>query len=160
MANWRNSKVNDPKSLMTAAQLLVDGQQQFVISGGPISLHILLSQCVVGGDAQAAHIRWNFTPLVGTAGTITGASGSLANAPAGTTVRLNSTGFATVPDIGLATDTGGVAIGANVANEMIIPEGTLSLTITGGPTTTGTWRHHLRYEPLCVNVTVRAVTPG
>jgi hypothetical protein len=133
---------------------MVNGDTVFTIANGPIEIVELQSLCVTANDTTASTMQWNSVPTVGSAKTISAASASLASATAGSTVTLNQTSLATAPDIVTAAN-GGVAIGANVANKIIVQKGTLKLVIGVG-STTGTWQHYLRYKPLDPAVTVTA----
>lgn len=141
------------QSIETAAAVMVNGTVIFTITGGPISIVDLLSVCVTANDATASTLQWSSTPTVGSAKTISAASASLASATAGTTVKLNQTSLATAPDIVTAAN-GGVQIGANVANRIVVKDGTIT-TVIGVGSTTGTWKHILRYIPLSPNAAVR-----
>lgn len=141
-------------SCQTAAAVMVNATSTFTIAGGPIQVISLISECVTVDDTTASTLQWQHNPTVGSAKTISAASGSLAAAGtgAGATVTLNQTSLATAPDIVTAAN-GGVAIGANVANQMILTAGVVKMVIGVG-STTGTWKHYLRYRPMGTNVTV------
>jgi len=134
------------RAIESPTAVMVNGNTVFTISGGPILIVDILSVCVTANDATASTMQWNSVPTVGSAKTISAASATLANATAGTTVKLNQTSLATAPDIVTAAN-GGVQIGANVANRIIVKDGTLKVVIGVG-STTGTWKHYLRYKPL------------
>lgn len=146
--------VNDlsEKSVASATAVMVNGNTVFTIAGGPIAIYDLLSVCVTANDATASTMQWQSAPTVGSAATISGASASLASATAGTTVRLAPTALTTAPTIATAA-AGGVQLGTNVANEIVVKDGTLKVVIGVG-STTGTWKHYLRYKPLGPGVTV------
>ncbi|MBP0119600.1 MAG: hypothetical protein ITD33_01875 [Nitrosarchaeum sp.] len=134
------------KCFGTVAAVMTNADTAFTISGGPIQIISLLSECITANGATASTLQWQSAPTVGSAKTISGASASLASATAGSTVRLNQTALSTAPDIITAAN-GGVQLGTNIANQMIVMPGTLKLVIGVG-TTTGTWKHHLRYMPM------------
>ena len=134
------------KCIITPAAVMVNGTTIFTITGGPIVILELFSICVTANDATASTLQWSSTPTVGTAKTFSGATATLANATAGTVIRLNPTALTTATDITTAAN-GGVALGANVANRIIVKDGTIT-TVIGVGSTTGTWRHALRYSPL------------
>jgi hypothetical protein len=56
------------------------------------------------------------------------------------------TSLATAPDIVTAAN-GGVSIGAAVANRIMVKDGTIT-AVVGVGSTTGTWKHCIRYQPL------------
>ena len=142
------------QTAMTAAATMVNANTAFTIAGGPIEVVDLLSECITANDITESTIQWQHNPTVGTAKTISGASASLVSLAAGSTVRLNQTSLATAPDIVTAAN-GGVQVGANVANKMILTVGAVKMVIGTG-STTGTWKHYLLYKPLNRNATVTA----
>lgn len=133
-------------------RVMTNGDTVFTIAGGSIRIEELWSVCVTANGAGATTMQWSSTPNVGSAATISAASGSLANATAGTTVRVAPTALSTAPTI-VAASSGGVSLGTNVANRIIVKDGVLTLVVGTGPTT-GTWKHFLRYKPLAAGVTV------
>ena len=137
---------SEERTVESATAVMVNGNTIFTITGGPLIIIDLLSVCVTANDATASTLQYSSTPTVGSAKTISAASASLASATAGTTVRLNPTSLATAPDIVTAAN-GGVQIGAAVANRIIVKNGTITIVIGVG-STTGTWKHYLRYKPL------------
>ena len=137
---------SEERTVESATAVMVNGNTIFTISGGPLIILDLVSVCVTANDATASTLQYSSTPTVGSAKTISAASASLASATAGTTVRLNPTSLATAPDIVTAAN-GGVQIGANVGNNIIVKDGTITVVIGVG-STTGTWKHYLRYKPL------------
>lgn len=130
----------------TSAKVMANGDTLFTITGGPIIIVDLLSVCVTANDATASTLQYNSVPTVGSAATISGASASLANATAGTTVRIAPTALTTAPVIATAAN-GGVQLGTNVANRIIVKDGALKIVVGVG-STTGTWQHFLVYEPV------------
>lgn len=137
---------NQDKAIVTVAAVMVNGTIIFTITGGPIQINQLHSICVAANDTTASTLQWQSAPTVGTATTITGASASLASATAGSVVTLNPTALSTAPGL-VAASAGGVVLGADVANKIIVQAGTLK-TVIGVGSTTGTWRHCLHYTPL------------
>lgn len=140
------------KVAVKAAAAMVNGQVMFTIAGGPILIEELLSECITTNDGTASTLQYSSTPTVGSAATISGASASLASVAAGATVRLAPTALTTAPVVALAA-AGGVQLGTNVANRIVVKAGTLTMVIGVG-STTGTWKHYLRYKPLGTGVTV------
>jgi hypothetical protein len=69
-------------------------------------------------------------------------------------VRLAPTALSTAPAV-VAASAGGVALGTNVANRIVVKDGAIKLVIGVG-STTGTWKHYLRYTPLGTGVQVNA----
>jgi hypothetical protein len=134
------------KTFKSGTKTMVNGDTLFTISGGPIAILDLVSVCVTANDATASTVQYSSTPTVGSAKTISAATASLASATAGTVFRLNATSLATAPDIVTAAN-GGVVLGANVANRIVVKEGTITIVVGVG-STTGTWYHCIRYAPL------------
>lgn len=121
--------------------VMSNGLVVFNISGDIILLN-LESECITPNGATASTLQYQANPSVGAAGTISGASATLANAIAGTMVALDGTALTTAPNI----YTNGIGLG-QVARGIMVPAGTLSLVIGVG-STTGTWKHYIRYRPM------------
>jgi hypothetical protein len=136
-------------SSVTAA--LADATTIFTITGGPIEIIDLLSECITAQGASATTLQWTSTPTVGTATTFSGACSTLSAVAAGTSIRLAPTALSTALVISLAA-AGGVHLGTNVANKILVRAGTITSTVANA--TTGTWKHYLRYRPLAKGVTV------
>ena len=141
------------KSVTNTTGVLATGTTLFTIAGGPIEILSLVARCVVGGDAQAATLQWSADPTDGAAATFSGASASLANAAAGAMVILLGTALTTAPTV-TTTGVGLSMSGATPTLGIIVGAGIITSTVGSGPTTTGTWQHHLRYRPLARGVTV------
>ena len=137
---------NLEKCFATTPAVMVNGNTIFTITGGPILIVDLVSTCVTANDATASTLQYSSTPTVGIATTFSGATATLASATAGTTVRLAPTALSTAPVIVTAAN-GGVQLGTNVANRIMVKEGTITIVIGVG-STTGTWKHALRYVPM------------
>lgn len=146
--------INDysEKFATKAAAVMVNGDTVFTIANGPIIILDLLSECITANNGTASTMQWQSNPTVGSATAISGASASLASVAAGATVRLAPTALSTAPVISLAA-AGGVQLGTNVSNYITIQPGTLKLVIGTG-STTGTWKHFIRYQPLATGITV------
>ena len=130
---------------------MVNADTIFTITGGPIQIVSLHSECITTHQAVATTAQYQSNPTVGSATTISGATTTLSGVAAGTTFRLAPTALSTAPVISLAA-AGGVQLGTNVANFINVNAGTIKLVIaTGG---TGTWKHYLSYIPLAPNVVV------
>ncbi len=134
----------------SATAVLADGTTIFTIAGGPIQVLSLISECVVGGDSQAATVQYSATATGLSAQTISGASASTANAGAHATVSLIGTALSTAA----VYNSKGVNLGMSPPGGVVIPVGVITTVIGSGPTTTGTWRHIIRYRPLVTGVTV------
>lgn len=132
---------------ITAAKVMVNGDIAFTISNGPIEIVDLFSVCQTANDATASTLQYKSNPTSGTATTISGASSTLATASIGSTnatVRLAPTALSTAPTV-IPSTSGGVSLGLDVANKIIVHAGTISIVVGVG-STTGTWKHYLRYR--------------
>jgi hypothetical protein len=143
---------SDERAAQSATAVMVNGTTIFTITGGPIQILELLSVCITANDATASTLQWQSTPTVGTATTITGATATLASATAGTSVLIQPTALSTAPVIVTAAN-GGLHLGLVAQNHIIVKDGTLK-TVIGVGSTTGTWKHYLRYKPLAPNAMV------
>jgi len=139
------------KSVSGSTAVMVNGDTIFTIAGGPIKIIDLVSICITDNNVTGSTLQYSANPTVGGAITFSGASASLTNFSAGGGVVLNQTALATAPDLSVVL----VALGSVVTNNIIVNEGVITLTIGTG-STTGTWKHYLRYKPLGRGVTVVA----
>jgi len=135
----------NPLFATSATAVMVNGNTIFTVSA-PILIFGLVSTCVTANDGTASTVQYSVTPTVGSAQTISAASGSVASAAAGATVSL----------IGTALSTAAVynANGPNLSMTAPIycPAGTITVVIGVG-STTGTWKHTICYWPLAGNST-------
>ena len=140
------------RAIDSNAAVMVNGNTVFTVSGGPILIVDLYSICITANGAVASTMQWQSAPTVGSAATFSGASGSLINATAGTTVRIQPTILTTAMTV--VTDAnGGVQVPIASTGGIIVNAGTIKLVIAVG-STTGTWKHYLRYKPLSPSSTV------
>lgn len=132
--------------------VLSTGTTIFTIAGGPIELVYIMSMCTTGADATAATLLYTTIPTGLSAVPISLASGSIANAPVNATITYAGTGSAAA----CVYNAGGTALLASTvaASAVIIPPGVINITIGSGPTTTGTWKHFIRYRVMGPGVTV------
>lgn len=135
------------KAIWTAAATMVNGTTIFTIAGGPIYILQIGSLCITANNATASTLQYSADGTDGAATTITGASASLASLTAGNMVAAVPGTLATAP----AIYTNGVGIGATVP--ILVPAGIITIVVGVG-STTGTWRHFMRYKPLTTGVTV------
>ena len=144
------------RAVATGAALLVNGTTVFTIAGGPIRITDLVSYVIVGGDAAASTLQWSADGTVGAATTFTAASASLASLAAGGIVYNNFTALTTAPVI---TQTAGVALAGTTTSTgggIYVPAGIITMVIGGANTTTGTYKHFMRFYPLAPGVSVTA----
>jgi len=131
----------------SATAVMVNGDTLFTITGGAILVESLVSECVTGNDATASTLQYSATPTVGAATTISGATTTLASVAAGYTISLLGTALSSVPSLSV----GGPNLGMTAP--IVVPAGTIT-AVVGVGSTTGTWKHHIRYRPLAAGVTV------
>lgn len=139
------------KVVATNPAVLVSGTTIFTVTGGPIFISELISECITANSATASTLQWSGDGTLGAATTFTGASASLASAVAGTFLICNFTALTTAPAIVVP----GVGLASVKTNGIIVPAGIITTTIAVG-STTGTWAHYLRYSPMKPGVVVRA----
>lgn len=138
------------KCIVTAsAAALVNGTTIFTVSGGPIRVMDLISYCETVCDTTASTLKWTADgdATNQSATDFTGASGSLASFAVGGIIYCNFTALNTAPVI---TQTAGVALWGpttSTGGGVYIPAGVIKTTIGTG-STTGTFRHYMRYVPL------------
>ncbi len=141
--------VGDRSPVWTSAAVVTNGLDIFTIAGGPILIYQIGSLCITANGATASTFQYQADGTDGAATTISGASASLANATAGTIVTAVPGTLATAA----AVYANGVGLGTNLP--IIVPAGIVEVVVGVG-STTGTWRHFLRYAPLTTGVTVTA----
>lgn len=144
------------KSVATSAAVMVNGTTVFTIAGGPIVARELVSVCITANNGTASTLQWSADGTDGAAATITAASASLASAAAGATVVTQFTALTTAPAL-YAAASGGVGITrpTSTAHGILVPAGIITYVIGVG-STTGTWKHYLRYTPMVRGITVTA----
>lgn len=133
------------------AGAMVTGATIFTIAGGPIAITAICSVCQTANGATASTLQYeNITTLGSLTGTFSGASASLASAVAGTVVALNT---AATPALTTAPVVGASGVGLSLSEPIICQAGTINIVVGVG-STTGTWKHYIRYKPLATGVTV------
>lgn len=139
------------RSAVSATAVMVNADVIFTIVNGPIVIIDLMSVCQTANDATASTLQYQSVPSGAgmSAATISGATSSLASVALGATARLTPTALTTAPTLVLAT-AGGVSLGLDAANKILVHQGTIKIVIGVG-STTGTWKHYLRYIPLDSN---------
>lgn len=138
-----------PRTVASAAAVMVNGDTIFTVAGGPIEIIHLMSVCVTANNATASTLQYSVTHATLGDVTISGASESLANAAAGSFVTLQKTALNTAAL--LATE--GATISSTGPSTIIMLAGVIKIVIGTG-STTGTWKHYLTYRPLATGVTV------
>lgn len=150
--NLIETHVQGEKASAGATAVMVTADVLFTIANGPIEVLSLVSQCVTGNDATATTLQYTATPTVGDATNFSGSSASLASMTAGEGVVLNGTALSTAPDL---TAGALVALTGVHTRGVIVDAGVIELSLGVG-STTGTWKHFLRWRPLAPGVTVVA----
>lgn len=138
---------SDKGLISAAAATLVNGTTVFTVAGGPIAILQIGAVCITANDATASTVKYQADGTDGAATDLCAASATLANAAAGTIVAAVPGTTATAA----AIYTNGVGIGATVP--LIVPAGIITIVVAVG-STTGTWKHFLRYRPMGVGITV------
>ena len=127
----------------TSAKVMVNGDTIFTAIGD-VQILSLVSECYTANDATASTLQYAITKNAITT-TLCNASASLANDPAGATVLLSAS--ATLAEPPFHTTASGVSI--NTASRGVrFPGGGVLKTVIGVGSTTGTWKHYIRWEPL------------
>lgn len=134
---------------VSATAVMVNGDTIFTVAGGPIEIVGLWSECVTANDGTASTLQYSVTHATLGDVTISGASGSLASVAAGSHVTLQSTALNTAALL----STEGATIHATGPSRILMQPGAIKVVIGTG-STTGTWKHYLRYKPMAVGVTV------
>ena len=128
----------------TGAKVMVTDDTLFTVTGS-IQILSLVSECVTANNATASTLLWKFTTAAASPLTtnLSAASSTLANTVSGYAVIL-----ASASALGESPGQGASGVLLNTASRGVrVPAGALKITIAVG-STTGTWRHYLRYEPL------------
>jgi hypothetical protein len=143
------------KSVATAtAAVMVNGTDIFNIAGGPIIITELISVCVTANNTTASTLQWQADGTDGAATAFTAATATLASAAAGATVAVLFTATSTAPSLYAAGV--GISKAATTAAGMIVQAGIIEMVIGVG-STTGTWRHYMRYRPMTRGIVVTAL---
>ncbi|MDD4971844.1 MAG: hypothetical protein PHT07_20660 [Paludibacter sp.] len=111
---------------------------------GDVLVYAMLSECYTANDATASTIQYSVTNnTTTTSQTISAASASLANAAKGVSTLTQLGALTNAPAISNASGVGAFPWGAiRVAGNSSIK------TVIGVGSTTGTWKHYVRWEPL------------
>ena len=128
----------------TGAKVMVTDDTLFTVTGS-IQITSLVSECVTANNVTASTLLWKYTTAATAPLTtnLSAASSTLASTVSGYALILAGVS-------GLGESPGQVASGVllNTASRGVrVPAGAVKITIAVG-STTGTWRHYIRYEPL------------
>jgi hypothetical protein len=120
---------------------------------GDVQILSLVSECYTSNNATASTLQYSFTSSNTTTATFSGATSTLASLTAGYAVILAAaTALTTAPTI--SSNNAGVLLNTNPRG-VRLPTGTIKLVIGVG-STTGTWKHYIRWEPLEQNAYITA----
>lgn len=136
-------------AVKTSAKVMVNGDIIFTTTGD-VLIYAMLSECYTANDATASTIQYiglNNTTAVSS--NISGVSPSLANAPKGASTLAILGAITNAPVLSTASGIGAFPWGA-----IRVPGNTSIKTTIGVGSTTGTWKHYIRYEPLEAGATV------
>jgi hypothetical protein len=128
----------------TGAKVMVTGDTLFTVVGS-VQIVSLVSECVTLNGATASTLLWKFTTSAASPLTtnLSSASTTLANTVPGYALAMTNAAA-----LGEAPTQGASGVLINTASRGVrVPAGTVNITIAVG-STTGTWRHYIRYEPL------------
>jgi hypothetical protein len=127
--------------LKTAAKVMVTGDIIFTAVGS-VQILGIVSECVTPNDATTSRLLYSFVSAYGTTN-LSASSVTLPNVNVGYTVAMaNPTALGEAPLVSVS----GVVMYSNTRGARV-PSGSVRLVITNG-STTGTWRHFIKYEPL------------
>jgi hypothetical protein len=131
-------------TVKTGAKVMVTDDTLFTVTGS-VQIVSLVSECVTANNATASTLLWKFTTAAASPLTtnLSAASTTLASTVSGYAVVLVSASA-----LGESPGQGASGVLLNTASRGVrVPAGTVKITIAVG-STTGTWRHYIRYEPL------------
>jgi hypothetical protein len=135
--------------VQSSAKVMVNGDVLFNVVGD-IGIRYIVSECYTANNATASTVQYSVTANATTT-TISGASASLASAAIGQAILLQPTALATAPILTTAS-----GVGLNILGEVRAQSGSQIKVIVGVGSTTGTWKHYIRYEPLEIGAYVTA----
>lgn len=139
--NVNSSDIIDEVIVTTSTAIMSNGLQLFTVSGGDIQIVYLASECYTANNATASTVTYSATNARGTI-SITGTSPSLANAAIGTTINNALNSLTAAPTLSGVT---GASVNVTSNSIRLTSGTTISLTVAVG-STTGTWKHYLKYR--------------
>lgn len=111
---------------------------------GDVLIYALASECYTANDATATTLQYNVTNLAtSTSQTISAATATLASKTVGTSVLAQLGAVTNAPVVTNASGVGAFPWGA-----IRVPGGCTINLVIGVGSTTGTWKHYVRYEPM------------
>jgi hypothetical protein len=128
----------------SGAKVMVNDDTLFTVVGS-VQLVSLVSECVTVNGATASTLLWKFTTSAASPLTtnLSSASSTLASTVPGYALAMTNAAA-----LGEAPTQGASGVLINTASRGVrVPAGAVKITIGVG-STTGTWQHYVRYEPL------------
>jgi hypothetical protein len=127
----------------TSAKVMVNGDTLFNITGD-VLIYALVSECYTANNATASTLQFSITNNdTATSQTISSESATLASKAPKTSVLAQLGSLSNAPVISNASGVGAFPWGAiRAAGNSILT------SVIGVGSTTGTWKHYIRYEPL------------
>jgi hypothetical protein len=139
----RQTKDNSDHVAKTTAKVMVNGDTLFNITGD-VLIYALVSECYTANNATASTLQYSITNNdSATAQTISAASATLASKAPKTSVLAQLGALTNAPVISNASGVGAFPWGAIRAGG-----NSILTSVIGVGSTTGTWKHYVRYEPL------------
>lgn len=133
----------------TTAKVMVNGDTIFNVTGD-VLIYSLLSECYTSNDATASTLQYSVTNSdTATSQTISAASATLASKAPKTSVLAQLGSLTNAPVISNASGVGAFPWGA-----VRVGANSIITTVIGVGSTTGTWKHYIRYEPLEEGATI------
>lgn len=145
----RQTKDNSDHVAKTTAKVMVNGDTLFNITGD-VLIYALVSECYTANNATASTLQYSITNNdSATSQTISAASATLASKAPKTSVLAQLGALTNTPVISNASGVGAFPWGAiRVGGNSILT------SVIGVGSTTGTWKHYVRYEPLEEGATI------
>jgi len=142
--------INDSDhTVKTSAKVMVNGDVLFTTTGD-VLIYAMLSECYTANDATASTLQYvGLNNTTSVASNISAASVSLANAPKGASLLAILGAITNAPVLSTASGIGAFPWGA-----VRVPANTSIKLVIGVGSTTGTWKHYIRYEPLESGATI------
>lgn len=127
----------------TTAKVMVNGDGIFTTTGD-VLIYALKSECYTANNATASTLQYSVTNnTTSTSQTISAASASLASAAIGVSVLALLGAVTNTPTV-----TNAAGVGAFPWGAIVVPGNSTIKTVIGVGSTTGTWKHYIRWEPL------------
>lgn len=127
----------------TTAKVMVNGDVLFT-STGDVLIYAIMSECYTANGATASTLQYSVTnDTTTTSQTISAASSSLANAAIGVSILAQLGALTNNPVV-----TNAAGVGAFPWGAIMVPANCSIKSVIGVGSTTGTWKHYVRWEPL------------